>query len=260
MKACWITIAAVVMLSAAPSAQWINYPTPGIPRTADGKPNLSAPAPKTADGKPDISGLWLTRGIYIGNIAKDLKPGEVPFQPWAEALYKHRQETQSKDDPTGRCIPGGVPRSTAVPYPFKILHDHPASRRRSTRPSMRIARSSPTAGPCPRIPTRNWLGYSIGRWDGDTFVVESAGFNDNVWLDNGGHPATENLRVTERFRRKDFGNMDVAGDDRRSEGLHQTVDGDDAARAAGRHARSWNTSVPENEKDYDRLVGQAPGK
>ena len=258
MKACWITIAAVVISSVAPSAQWLNYPTPGIPRTADGKPNLSAPPPKTADGKPDISGLWLTRGIYIGNIAKDLKPGEVPFQPWAEALYKHRQETQSKDDPTGRCIPGGVPRSTAVPYPFKIL----------AMPGITVVlyeavhayRQIFTDGrPLPKDPNPNWLGYSIGRWDGDTFVVESAGFNDNVWLDNGGHPATENLRVTERFRRKDFGNMDV-----------QVVIDDPKA-----YTKPWTVTMPlvlqadaeileyicvENEKDYDRLVGQAPGK
>src|SRR5262249_283884 len=114
------TCAAFVMTASA-SAQWLNYPTPGMPRTPDGKPNLSAPAPRTPDGKPKIAGIWITQGIYIGDIAKDLKPGEVPFQPWAEALYKHRRETESKDDPTGRCIPGGVPRSTAVPYPFKVV-------------------------------------------------------------------------------------------------------------------------------------------
>src|SRR5213078_824332 len=110
---------ALLLIFALPSpAQWVNYKTPGIPRTPDGKPNLSAPAPRTADGKPDISGLWLTRGIYIGDIAKDLKE-PVPFQPWAAEVYKHRRETLSREDPTGRCIPGGVPRSTAVPYPFK---------------------------------------------------------------------------------------------------------------------------------------------
>src|SRR3989442_8725481 len=84
------------------AAQWLKYPTPGIPRTPDGKPNLSAPAPRTPDGKLDISGLWLTRGIYIGDIAKDLKPGELPFQPWAEELYKHRRDTLSREDPTGK--------------------------------------------------------------------------------------------------------------------------------------------------------------
>ncbi len=112
---------AALMTTATVSAQWPSYPTPGIPRTPDGKPNLSAPTPRTADGKPDLSGLWLTRGIYIGDIAKDLKE-PVPFRPWAADLYKHRRDTESKEDPTGWCVVGGVPRSTAVPYPFKILH------------------------------------------------------------------------------------------------------------------------------------------
>src|SRR4030095_1104459 len=112
-------LAFVIAASSAP--QWLKYPTAGIPRTADGKPNLTAPAPKTADGKPDISGLWMPGAGYVGNIAKDLKPEDVPFQSWAEALYKHRRETNSKDDPTAQCIVGGVPRSDLVPYPFKIL-------------------------------------------------------------------------------------------------------------------------------------------
>src|SRR5277367_1528252 len=85
------------------SAQWLNYPTPGIPRLPDGKPNLDAPVPKTLDGKPDLSGVWMTRGGYTGNIAKDLQPGEVSFQPWAEKLYKHRVDTSSKEDPQARC-------------------------------------------------------------------------------------------------------------------------------------------------------------
>src|SRR5512142_1506355 len=101
-------VAMTVLAAVAAPAQWLDYPTPGIPRTPDGKPNLSAPAPKTADGRPILTGLWKPVGGYVVNIAKDLKPGEVPFQPWAEALYKQRQETQSKDDPTGWCVPGGV--------------------------------------------------------------------------------------------------------------------------------------------------------
>ena len=108
----WITFAAVAVLSAAPSARR-QHPTPGIPRTPDGKANLTAPAPRGADGKPDLSGLWLTQGIYIGNLTKDLKPEDVPMQPWAEALHKTRLDHTS--DPTGKCVVGGVPRSTAVP-------------------------------------------------------------------------------------------------------------------------------------------------
>src|SRR5437762_13592812 len=92
---------AVVSMLVPAAAQWLKYPTPGIPRTPDGKPNLSAPAPKLADGKPDLSGLWLTQGIYIGDITKDRKE-PLPFQPWAEELYKKRRATDGKDDPTGK--------------------------------------------------------------------------------------------------------------------------------------------------------------
>lgn len=102
---------ALFLLSAVTSAQWLNYPTANIPRTQDGKPDLAAPAPKTADGKPDISGLWQPPAAYIGNIAKDLKLEDVPFQPWAAELYQHRRDNLSKDDPTGWCVPGGVPRA-----------------------------------------------------------------------------------------------------------------------------------------------------
>src|SRR5688572_12505573 len=116
-----IVAAAFVMTGPVAAAQWLSHPTAGIPRTPDGKANLSAPAPKTADGKPDLSGLWQPAAILVGDIAANLKPGSVPFQPWAEELYKKRRATDSKDDPTAACIVGGVPRSDLVPYPFKIL-------------------------------------------------------------------------------------------------------------------------------------------
>jgi hypothetical protein len=245
---------ATLVLATSASAQWLKEPTPGMPRTPDGKPKLDAPAPRTSDGKMDPSGLWLTKGIYIGDIAKDLKPGEVPFQPWAEALYKHRRETLSREDPTGRCIPGGVPRSDAVPYPFKIL----------ATPGIVVVlyeavhayRQIFTDGRAlPKDPNPNWLGYSVGRWEGDSFVVESAGFNDNAWLDNNGHPGTESLRVTERFRRKDFGHMDI----------QVTIDDPKA------YTKPWTVTLPlvlqpdtelleyicpENEKDLQHLVGK----
>ena len=110
-----------MLCALAAQAQWFNYPTPGIPRTADGKPDLSARAPKTAGGKPDISGLWRPPGGSVRDIGQFLD-GEVPFQPWAAALYKERRANNSKDDPTARCVPGGVPRSNLVGYPFKILN------------------------------------------------------------------------------------------------------------------------------------------
>ena len=122
MNICGIIISGAFVICLPVSAQWLNYPTPGIPRLPDGKPNLAAPVPKTPDGKPDLSGIWEPRFGYTGDIAKDLKPAEVPFQPWAEALFKHRQETMGREDPQARCVLSGVPRENVVPYPFKILN------------------------------------------------------------------------------------------------------------------------------------------
>jgi len=189
------------------SAQWLNYPTAGIPRTPDGKPNLSAPTPRTPDGKPNITGLWRPSPGIVGDITRNMKE-PVPFQPWAEALYKHRRATDSKDDPTANCIVGGVPRSDFVGYPFKILqvpgmivilYEAVHSYRQIFTDGRRL----------PEDPNPTWFGYSVGRWEGDTFVVDTAGFNDKGWLDNAGMPATERLRVTERFTRKDFGHLDI---------------------------------------------------
>jgi hypothetical protein len=236
------------------SAQWLKHPTAGIPRTADGKPDLNAPAPKTGDGKPDIFGLWEPADFMVGDISKNLKPGSVPFQPWAEALYKHRRETNSKDDPTGWCVPGGVPRADAVPYPFKIvstagmvliLYEAVQSYRQIFTDRREL----------PKDPNPAWMGYSIGHWEPDAFVVESAGFNDNVWLDNYGHPATESLRVTERFKRKDFGHMNI----------EITIDDPKS------YTKPWTVTLPlrllpdtelleyicvENNKDLPHLVGK----
>ena len=137
-----------------------------------------------------------------------MKPGDVPFQPWAEALYKQRRANDSRDDPTARCIVGGVPRSDFVGYPFKIMQVpgmvvilyeavHVIAADLYRRPEL------------PKDPNPAWFGYSVGRWEGDAFVVETAGFNDKCWLDNAGKPAGRELRVTERFVRKDFGHMDI---------------------------------------------------
>ncbi|SRR5712691_1066421 len=250
------TAAAIIVfvISAPLSAQWLNYPAPGVPRLPDGKPNLAAPAPKTPDGKPDLSGIWLTRGGYTGNIAKDLKPGEVSFQPWAEALYKHRLDTHGKDDPQAYCVLSGVPREHVVPYPFKILNTNGMlvilyEALHSYRQIFMDGRA------LPKDPNPTWMGYSIGRWEGDTLVVESAGFVDNNWLDNGGHPGTEAMHLTERFRRRDFGHID----------LQITIDDPQA------YTKPWSVNLEltltpdtelieyvcnENEKDLGHLVGK----
>jgi hypothetical protein len=246
--------AALFLIAATATAQWLTFPTPGVPRTPDGKPNLSAPAPRSADGKPDFSGVWSPKFGYTGNIAKDLKPGEVSFQPWAEALFKHRVETEGREDPQAYCVLSGVPREHVVPYPFKILN---------TRGEIIILYEAlhsyrqiyMDGRPLPKDPNPTWMGYSIGRWEGDTLVVDSRGFVDNNWLDNSGHPGTEALRLHEEFRRPDFGHIY----------LKMTIDDPKA------YKKPWTVNLEftadpdtdlieyvcsENEKDLKHLVGK----
>lgn len=207
MKASKLLI--IAALAASAFAQWPQRQRPGVPRLADGKPNMAAPAPKTADGKPDITGIWQPSGVSVVNIARDLKPGEVSFTPWAEPIYKERQDTQGKGDPQAYCVLSGVPREDFVPYPFKILYTDGMvvilyEALHSYRQIFMDGRA------LPKNPQPTWMGYSVGRWDGDTLVVDSSGFTNDSWLDNGGHPGTESMHVTERFRRTDFGHMEIA--------------------------------------------------
>jgi hypothetical protein len=194
------------LLSTPAAAQWTNYPTPGIPRLPDGKPNLSAPAPRTADGKPDLSGVWRGAGpLYRFNIAQDLNPEDI--QPWAEALFLQRVRDSRKDSPLARCLPVSVPfhdffdlnRIVQTPGLIVLLFESPNSPHRTVFTDGRDL---------PKDPNPTWLGYSVGRWEGDTLVVTTAGFNDRGWLDSAGHPQTESLRITERLRRRDVGHMD----------------------------------------------------
>ncbi len=187
------------------AAQWLKYPTPGIPRTANGKPNLAAPVPRTADGKPDLSGIWQRISAkYSGNVAADLKPGEI--QSWAEALVRQRAEDFRKDSPGIQCLPWGPAESTSarktkiVQAPGLILMLDEALTYRQIFMDGR---------PLETDPFPSWMGHSVGRWEGDTLVVESNGFNDRSWLDGYGHPHSEALRTTERYRRVDFGHMNI---------------------------------------------------
>jgi hypothetical protein len=190
-------------------AQWINLPLAGTPRTPDGKPNLAAPAPKSSDGKPDLSGIWRSAdGKYLGNVAAD-EPGGAPFQPWAAAVYKERQENLAKDRPSGHCLPHAVPDGMMVRSgPFKIAQTPGVvfvlyEEFNHYRQIFTDGRSLPS------VTSPSWYGYSVGRWEGDTFVVDTAGFNDKSWLDDPGHPHTEAMRVTERFTRRDFGHLEI---------------------------------------------------
>ena len=192
------------------NAQWLHQPTPGIPRTPDGKPTLAAPAPRTPDGKPDLSGLWNKISPKYGrNIAADLKPEEI--QPWAEALVQKRKEDLGKDYMNVLCVPLGPAYSTdadstgaemikIVQTPGLILILNPDLTYRQIFLDGRALEPAPNP---------SWMGYSAGRWDGDTLVVDSFGFNDRTWLDHDGHPHTEALRMTERYRRRSFGNLEV---------------------------------------------------
>jgi hypothetical protein len=209
MKASLIAVVTAA-LSAPLAAQWLTQPTQGIPRTPNGKPNLNAPAPRTPDGKPDLSGLWnKISPKYARNIAADLKPEDI--QPWAQALVDQRQEDLGRQYMNVQCVPLGPGYATSaditgaemtkiVQTPGLILMLNPDLTYRQIFLDGRALESAPNS---------TWMGYSVGHWDADSLVVESFGFNDRTWLDHDGHPHTEGLRMTERYRRRDFGHLEV---------------------------------------------------
>ena len=201
-----IAIAAVLcLLPVSLCAQWLDFRTPGIPRTADGKPNLTAPVPRTPDGKPDLSGMWQPEvNPYRFNLIQDLKDESI-FRPAAEAIFMERVKDFRRDDPVTNCLPGGpsetlntMYRIIQSPTVLALLYESGTGRYRQIYMDGRKL---------PKDPNPTWLGYSVGHWEGDTLMVESAGFNDRTWFDRAGHPHSENLRVTERFQRVDFGHM-----------------------------------------------------
>ena len=212
-----VLFAASVLYFASPplGAQWVNYPTPGVPRTPNGKVNLSAPTPRAPDGKPDLSGVWETESGYFQNLAKDLRPDDVILQPWAKALQAEREGKDHQDDPLAQCMPPGVPRinmsADAAPHPFKIVQTpalvvllYETSANSTFRQVFLDGRPSPSD------PQPSWLGYSVGRWEGNTLVVDTIGFNGRSWVDTAkGHPQTEAAHVTERFMRRDFGHLEI---------------------------------------------------
>jgi hypothetical protein len=249
MKTCLITAAAAAVLLAtfsAPSlAQWPPYPTPNVPRTADGKPDLEGPVPRTADGHPDLSGIW---EIYNDSISRSPPPGfpadrgqadnlppppppppadpnappaatffdiganiegGLPFRPWAKELVEQRKADNQKDNPDAHCLPMG----------YMQLHGHPQPRKIVQTPDLIVIMYEGNSGlrqifldgrPLPdNDPQPWWYGYSVGHWDGDTLVVESIGFRDDGWLDVFGSPLTDQGKITERFTRVDYGHMQI---------------------------------------------------
>jgi hypothetical protein len=201
--------------------QWLNYPTPGIPRLPDGKPNLSAPAPRTADGKPDLSGMWEMKGrpgetnllgqlpgpAESANIASALQQG-LPYQPETAQLLRVRGAEQRVNDPLTRCLPIGPVRLHTFNSPQKIIQT----------PGLVVILSEYNASyrqiftdgrPLPLDPNPSWNGYSSGHWDRDVLVVETNGLREGLWLDNAGNPLTEAARIIERFRRVNFGQLEI---------------------------------------------------
>jgi len=234
-----VTLLAALTLCA--KAQWLNYPAPGTPRTPDGKPNLFAKAPRAPNGKPDLSGVWQTEfaptgenerlfgasvkdavvpgddprtfSKYVLNILADFKPEESPLRPGAAELFRRnvaKRGTRDEQSPTAWCLPQGLPRGDLFNYaPFKIiqtpivvavLYELDNTYRQIYTDGRKL----------PADPQPAWLGYSVGHWEGDSLVVDAAGFNDKTWLDVAGHPHSEALRIQERFHRRDFGHMDLS--------------------------------------------------
>jgi hypothetical protein len=212
-------------------AQWPSYPDHGVPRAPDGKPKLDGPAPRTPDGKPDLSGVWETarppgrgRGqagtaappelsagpplATFRDVGSGFKEG-LPLQPWARDLLKRRMAENDKDNPDAHCLPLGLMQ----------LHMHPQPRKIIQTPSEIIILYEAQSGLrqiftdgrlLPSLDAQPWwYGYSVGHWEGDTLVVETNGFRDDVWLDINGSPLTNAGRMIERFRRPNYGNLEI---------------------------------------------------
>jgi len=247
MQRAFTVFMCLLLQCSAAQAQWASVSTHGVPRLPDGRPNLAAPAPRTADGKPDLSGIWAVEcGIYgrdacftqslFFDLARNLKPGDVEMTPWAAAIQAQREKRNHVDDPYGYCLPPGVPRINFGGGPFKILQTPKATAILYETLVGMIFRQVFTDGralPSSAEPT--WLGYSVGRWDGDTFAVETTGFKDGGWLDT--------LKARPQRRPARHGAIPPHGrrphgahrHDRRSQGLSQAVDDHSAADPAARH-------------------------
>jgi hypothetical protein len=223
MRAQICTGIALIAACLSAQAQWLNQPLAGAPRTPDGKINMTGPAPRL-NGKPDLSGIWQAEaeprgpgGLYglgespnskyFRDVLADFKPGEEPLSPAGAEIFRRHSQGVS---PSLNCLPDGVPHADLLPEPFKILQTPGVTlvlyevettfRQIFTDGRKQLAD--------PQQPS--WMGYSVGKWDGDTLVVDTVGFNDLSWLDARGHGHSEDMRVEERFHRRDYGHLEVA--------------------------------------------------
>ena len=203
--------AAVALAASAAEAQWPSYPWKNMPRTADGKIDMNAAPRRLADGHIDLSGFWAPTDPvkHLLNLAADLKQGDVPLNPSAEAIYKERIATNGRDHPGARCLPSGIPEKNNIPDGLKVVQTPDVMI--FLYESRTIYRQVFTDGrplPPPDVqPT--WMGYSIGRWEGDTFVAETRYSNGKTWLDMRGLPATEALHIIERYTRPTIGRIAI---------------------------------------------------
>jgi len=228
-----VTIAFVILASPLAStylaAQWVKYPTAGVPRKADGKVDMSAPGPRMADGRPDLSGIWttaepnrprkaddgdkpgdqsdITPSHQMANIGVDL-PGGLPYQPWLVPIVKERTDNLAKDDPHIKCFPDNFLRAYGLPHLLRFVHT----------PNLLVVLNEMNAGyrqvftdarPLPENPNPTWQGYSSGKWSGDTLVIDTNGLRDDTWIDWDGSVLTEAAKVREQIRRPDFGHLEI---------------------------------------------------
>ena len=219
---------AALLLAGGLHAQWIQFPTPGVPRKADGSVNMTAPAPKLADGKPDFSGIWMTgetnrrqpagedkpgdptaitASRQMANLGVDL-PGGLPYQPWLVPIVKERTENLAKDDPHIKCWPDHFLRAYGMPHLLKFVHSQ----------NLLVMLNEMNAGyrqvfidgrPLPKELNPTLQGYSTAKWSGDTLVVDSIGFRNDTWIDWNGSVLTEAGKVREEIRRPDFGHLEI---------------------------------------------------
>ena len=276
-----VVAAIVAAHSSSVSAQWPRRPQPAVPKTADGKPNLTAPAPRTPDGKPDLSGIWEvsprreTPGsappgqpplAVFANIGVNFKEG-LPFQPWAAELSKMRVANQRFDNPDALCLPQGPLQYHLDPQPREIFQmPRETLIVYESNYGLRTIYTDGRPLPPPGEPQPYWHGYSIGHWEGDTFVVESNNFRgveggnpSDGWLDQMGSPFTDALRLTERFRRVNFGNLqiDVTIDDSKAYTRPFTVRVEQQVLANG--AQMIEFVCHENQK-FLEMTGRAIAK
>jgi hypothetical protein len=218
-----MALAAVLAVFSAPlSAQWLHYPTAGVPRLPNGQPNLSAPAPRAADGKPDFSGTWgadtertadefagpaVPRTRQFRDIGAGLE-GRLPYQPWAAELRDKRAADKAKDNPDVRCLPLGILQMHTHPFPRRIVQA-PGFLAILHERDMEYRQIFTDARPVLKDPSPSWNGYSTGKWEGDTLVVQTNGFRDGLWADYDGSPMTDAAKMTERFRRPNFGKLEI---------------------------------------------------